>query len=112
MKNKFSSLVLLIAVITALSAYGVNKDTPRMAEAVEGVTPGTLVVFDIDNTILHTKQTLGSVQWHDWFTQGLAKAGKTPKDQIVDRSAAEWIRVQKASESELIEKDTPALIAG
>jgi hypothetical protein len=43
---------------------------------------GTMVIFDIDNTLLHTNQELGSDAWAYWFVKQKLKEGLRPQQAL------------------------------
>lgn len=109
MKVKAGWFGVLVAAVVSLSSQAAIFEIKNMRDAVEGVGKNTLVVFDIDNTILQTAQTLGSVQWADWYQRELVKQG-LPSDQAGELSTREWVRINRVSKSQLVEAVTPNII--
>jgi hypothetical protein len=108
MRQKWLGLLVLVGV--SFAAQGAIVEAEKMAETVGSLRKGTLLVFDIDNTILQTAQTLGSVQWADWYQKELVKKG-IPNDEAGELTSREWVRINRVSKSELVEAVTPNIIA-
>jgi hypothetical protein len=108
MKTKW--LAAMVAVLVSAASQGAVFEIKKMHEAVNGVSKETLVVFDIDNTILQNAQTLGSVQWADWYEGTLRKQG-LPGDEANLISSREWVRINRVSRQEPVEAVTPNIIA-
>lgn len=97
--------------LSAQVARGAVVEIKNLSEAFAGaLRKGTLVVFDIDNTILQTTQTLGSVQWADWYEREL-KAQGLPADEANRISSGKWVQINRSSGAELVEQVTPNIIA-
>lgn len=45
-------------------------------------TSDTMVIFDIDNTLVHTNQELGSDPWAYWFVKEKLKEGMVPSEAL------------------------------
>ena len=69
----------------------------------------TLVVFDIDNTLIEPTVTLGSDQWFYWYAARLESEGLTPT-AASDAANAVWNKVQPAIAVRAVEDSTPALV--
>ena len=71
---------------------------------------GTLLVFDIDNTIIEPTQTLGSDQWfHHQIDQYVAKG--YPAQEALEIALAEWMAIQNITKVQLVEPAVAGLIA-
>lgn len=93
-------------ILFSLSSFGYEiREIKKMHQALENVGTQTLVVFDIDNTILQAAQTLGSVQWHDARMAELQKIGLS-KEESNEIATKEWIQIAMVSKSELVEEET------
>lgn len=110
-------LVSMVVILFGGISLGVVKETNSMTEALSGVDSGTLVIFDIDNTIIETVQTVASDQWEEYlhkkYRQELEKTGMSPQaaeKTSKQRSFSEWKQAQKLTEVKPVEPTTPDLI--
>ncbi len=90
--------VLLIASSTGAKAYVTEFTTNSFADIQaiyekEVVTPEkTLLVFDIDNTLMTMSQDLGGVGWWEWQNRLLINEPNSEK--LIVRNREEFIKVQ------------------
>lgn len=103
-------LAVVTAVAVNLGAQGAIVEIKQMKEIATGLSKNALVVFDIDNTILQSTQTLGSVQWADWNEKELIKKG-IGADEANTQSSNEWVRINLKGGQETVESVTPNIIA-
>jgi hypothetical protein len=82
----------------------------RMREIMPHVDRNTLVVFDIDNTVLEPMQTLGSDQWFYHLLQKVKAEEKLDDERAIDRAMEIWNAVQQDTQVRAVEPETPALI--
>lgn len=94
-------IVILLALLGVHSSQAAIKPIQSMSEILPYLTQDTLVVFDLDNTVIHPVQTLGSDQWF----QHLLLAN------TVDQSVSIWSDVQPYTQVSPVEALTPGLIA-
>lgn len=71
---------------------------------------GTLLVFDIDNTIFEPVQTLGSDQWFYHQIDQYVDKGY-PAQEALDIALAEWMAIQNITKVQLVEPVVAELIA-
>ena len=70
----------------------------------------TLVIYDLDNTLIEPTQLLGSDQWFYYrFNQLTEKYGN--QEQALQKSLSEWIAAQTCSEIKVVEEGTAEMIA-
>lgn len=100
---------LLVALVLTNSLFARIIESERMDEILNEVTPQSLVVFDLDNTIMEASQTLGSDQWFDYNISKLKKKG-IPADEAVAVTAAAWERINSIGNVNLVEESTPGII--
>lgn len=90
-------------------AEGVVEES-RMARVLDEIRPGTLVVLDIDNTLLAPDGHLGSDEWYDWlYEQGLRRG--LSKHEAADRADAAFNRRQASVTVHAVDPATPAVLA-
>ena len=71
----------------------------------EQIKPDMLLVFDIDNTLMETAQSLGSDQWFTYQFEENMKRGMS-KQESVAVTLAEWLTIQNKTKVKLVEPVT------
>ncbi len=72
-------------------------------------THETLVIYDLDNTLIQLKQILGSDEWFYYrYNQLTEKYGDRKK--ALTKAIGEWIAAQTLSEVEIVEEGTALMI--
>jgi phosphoglycolate phosphatase-like HAD superfamily hydrolase len=110
MKKNFWAIALVcIVTVCSFTARATVVEGNKMADALASADKDTLVVFDIDSTILEAAQTLGSDAWYytvrdRWIAEGMDKAEANKK--ILDQ----WREVQRETKVLAVEPGTPDLI--
>ena len=75
-------------------------ESSSIKEASFFLNGSTLLILDIDNTLIHTKQMLGSVQWCSFLIEQFLQQGLS-LDAAVDRAIPRWEKIQKIQLSPL-----------
>jgi hypothetical protein len=101
---------MLLSTLPLAAAAEIREST-SVAPVDALATPGTLVVFDIDNTLIEPTVTLGSDQWFYWYVAELEAGGRSSREAI-DLANDVWNRVQPAIAVRPVEAMTPQLIRG
>ncbi len=84
-------------------------EAPHFKEVVPHVNADTLLILDIDDTLLIPVQMLGC---DEWFRHRLAKHKASMSSQeALGKSLAEWEAVRHITKMEIVEKDTDSIIA-
>lgn len=116
-KSIFLRLVVIFNFISALNGIADIKQVKTMEEALAPVDAETLLILDLDNTIMETTQTLGSDQWFEHHVHkiisDLVKAGQTEeeaKKQGLKIALSEWKQIQRVTSMQLVEPVTAKLI--
>jgi len=94
------------------------KDSSLLAEIVEfksisqivsHISPDTLVLLDIDNTVIELPQTLGTPQWFSDYYNKKRKLGMKHEEAM--KSTVEiYTQVNEISAAKLVEQDTGSII--
>lgn len=81
-----------------------------MSRVLREVGPGTLVVFDIDNTLIEPQGHLGSDQWYDYLVESGASRGLDSRAAIeqADRAFNVW---QDRIEVQSVDPASPQVMA-
>lgn len=102
-------LTALVLALCAIEARAKIYEIKTMAQILPVVDQNTLVVFDIDNTILEPTQTLGSDQWGMSEISRFKTQGYDPRT-AKDMGVARFAQVQLKTAVQAVEKITPSLI--
>lgn len=111
-----SILLVVLACLSAGLARGETrgdkiqvKTVDSLAQVVPFLNNKTLLVVDIDNTLLEPTQSLGSDQWYRYLLRRYRERGLTaPAAQ--ERAIAVWNRVQDRIKVRPVEPDAPRLL--
>ncbi|MFT4552779.1 MAG: phosphoglycolate phosphatase-like HAD superfamily hydrolase [Chlamydiales bacterium] len=102
-------VLLLIVLCQTFNLKAEVYDIDRMEDIMAVVDESTLVVFDLDNTIMQTKQALGSDQWFSAMLHRGMEEGKDI-DAAVHEILPSYTKVHLVTEVEPVEAGTPGLI--
>lgn len=119
MKISLTRLLILAWILSAALAFADIRQAPTMADALSDVDGDSLVVFDLDNTVMMPPQTLGGEEWYDYFvdkrTKEFETTGLSPaqaREKAIDRGLKEWTQFHLVAKVIPVELDTPKLIEG
>lgn len=99
----------LALLLPALGARAEVREIKSMSEILPEIRPTTLLVFDLDNTLVEPSGNIGSDQWYDYIVKALRRDG-------LDEAAAEahagalWTRMLGAVKVKPVEDLTPILV--
>lgn len=99
----------LALLLPAAGARAEVREIKSMSEIVSEVRPTTLLVFDLDNTLVEPVGNIGSDQWYDYALTALRRDG-------LDEAAAEkeanalWTRMLGVVKVKPVEELTPILL--
>lgn len=97
-----------------LLASGVRaevREISTMAQIRPELTPSTLLVFDIDNTLVEPLGNIGSDQWYYYLVKAIARDDKTLTADAAETKAGDiWTKTLKTVTVQPVEAITPALI--
>lgn len=101
-------IILFVLLISQLSQAEVIE-TNSYRDVLKYVTADTLVVTDLDNTVIEPVQTLGSDQWGEAMGKKLLAAG-FEKTQAVEMHVSMFALVQQYTKVKTVEPDTSSII--
>jgi Protein of unknown function (DUF2608) len=114
---KFNLVFLTVLTLSSFPLSAEIKEGSRMSEILATAKPDTLVVFDIDNTLIEPRQTLGSDQWLRAEITKQVAAGLQAGDvrSVAEAKSQEsvlaaWKKIQLVTEVSAVEPGTPSLI--
>ncbi len=101
--------LLLGLVFLAIAANAEIVEISHMDQVYNYLKPNTLIIFDIDNTILEPVQTLGSDQWFRhriayWIDHGI------DPERALEKALSEWMAVQNITKVKLAEPETARIV--
>lgn len=101
-------LPLALALLVS-SARCEVREIKSLAAIVPELTPGTLLVFDIDNTMVEPVGNIGSDQWYYYLEKAYRRDGLDPA--AAEAKAGEtWAKAQGTVKVKPVEELTPALV--
>lgn len=101
--------LFIISCICTFSLCAEIRETHHFSEVLSYVNNQTLLVLDIDDTLLIPVQMLGC---DEWFRHRLELHNKNGLDfsKALDRSLAEWEGIRHLTEMEIVEEGTEKII--
>lgn len=101
-----------LLLLLALPAAAELREIASIKEIQPKLEPGTLVVFDVDNTLLQPAGNLGSDQWYDYLIKAIARDdAKLTPEQAEAKAGAVWSRTLAAVTPVPVEGLEPAFVA-
>lgn len=105
-------------IVFALNGFSKVEETNSMKTALSTADTQSLVILDLDNTVMKTVQTLGSDQWFEYQLERtvaeLIKSGLSQadgKERGLRETLALWKQVQRTTKMIPVEESTPELLA-
>lgn len=94
-------LVILVIALLAIYNFSLESEKPTVdisqIDSIEDVIPyvdkKTLVLVDLDNTLITSAQTIGSTQWFDDMLKNNVK-DETNENLAIQKAVDDWIEVQ------------------
>lgn len=106
----YSFLFYFCALLTFFSqGWGEILETQQFQDLKKHTDPQTLILLDIDNTIMEPTQQLGSDQWFQHRVQRYKKKGLDSSDAL-ETALAEWMAIQNVTKMRLVEPSTAEVI--
>ena len=105
----FKKLAVLTSLLISFQSFAVIREALSMQEVAKFITPGTLVIFDLDNTVLEATQTLGTDQFFGFLVKKAVASGmdeKAAKELALKQSRS----IQPVTRVRLVEKETREFI--
>src|SRR3989344_5430631 len=99
-------LGLLCAALLLWPILGITeiREIQKMSEIEAAVGAETLVVFDIDNTILTPPQMLASDSWFDHMLAKSVTAGEN-REAAMLKAVSRWVNAQTVTQVESVERE-------
>jgi len=100
---------IVLFLLCSIGLHAEIIEIKTMQEIHPFVGKESLIIFDIDNTIMETQQTLGSNQWFEHRFASLQKQ-KLSVSEALEKALHEWSSIQNVTEVKLVEPNTAAII--
>jgi hypothetical protein len=101
----FGWAFLSVSLFTTSSAQAVLVEIGMLREVTAHIRPDTLVILDLDNTVIEPHQTLGSDEWFGASVQRLRAEGKT-SEEAEHLAGQNWREVQLHAPMKFVEPET------
>lgn len=108
MRHLITCLFLMVSFLhSSLQAEIIEASS--IHEIRHYLTPDTLILFDIDNTLMEPRQTLGSDQWFQYRKKIHMENGLDKKNAL-EKALSEWMSVQSVTKVQVVEEGTAELV--
>lgn len=107
MRKIYALLIGLMASLADLSAIII--ETAQFSEITRYLRPHTLIILDIDDTLLLPVQTLGTDVWFLYRLNTYKAQGMCSEDAL-DKALAEWEAVRHLTAVKIVEEGTERII--
>lgn len=109
MRKKIVLLILLMtASFCSLSAKII--EAPHFKNVLQVITPSTLLIVDIDDTLLIPVQTLGTDAWFIYRMKSLQEKGLSQKEALL-KAVAEWEAIRQLTAVKIVQEGSEKIIA-
>ena len=103
-------IVCMVLFMFNLSAAAVVKDISSVDEInINNPSKNDLIVFDLDNTIIQSKQSLASDQWFRGYWSRLKNKGLS-EEQILEKIIPVYNAAQNVTDVQIVEESVVGLI--
>ncbi len=109
MKKLYYYSQLFLALVST-SLYGKIIETQHFGDITQYVKPDTLVILDIDDTLLLPVQTLGNDCWFLYRKQLHREAGLS-SIQALEKAISEWEAIRHLTGVKIVEEGTEKIIS-
>lgn len=99
-----------LILIASFPLFSEVREIKSMKEILKEVDSQTLLVFDLDNTLMEPVQSLGSDQWYYYIIKKYKEADKLNDQEAYDKSDKVWNQTQWLIEVKAVEAITPEII--
>lgn len=102
----------LVLILLALTARGLSeiREVRALHETLPSIEPGTLLVFDLDNTLIEPVGNFGSDQWYYYLVRKYRRANGLNESAALREAARVWNRVQSSIRIRTVEPATARFV--
>jgi len=108
-RSVFRALIAA-ASLCSLPCHAEIREIKTLSEILPSITPDTLLVFDLDNTLIVPDGDLGSDHWFYFLLRKYQEIDHLSADAAEDRAMEVWNRVQSGLAVHTVEAGTADLI--
>lgn len=103
--------VLFFLLLPFISLFGqeIIFQTEHLSDVLKYTDKNTLVLIDLDNTIIRPKQILGSDEWFGYSLKKHEEEGHS-KEAAREKVVEHWMEIQMKTEMQLLTEDTGAML--
>lgn len=98
-----------LLLLLALPASAEVREIQSMSEIVPSVSTATLLVFDIDNTLVEPTGNAGSDQWYYYLEKAYRRDGLS-QEAAEEKAGKTWARSLDIVKAKAVEALSPALV--
>ncbi len=109
LRNTLLSLICFLCLLCSGFASKHVIETTDMAHVLDYVSEGTLVVFDLDNTLIETSQHLGSDEWFSHRLKHLLTKGHNI-DEALRMVMPHYVAIQKKTSVRYVDPAIPQIL--
>ncbi len=102
------AFILFLAISSTL--FGKIIEVSHFEEIKEYAQPDTLLILDIDNTLITTAQEVGSDQWFSHRRKWYFEQQGCDQQEALERALAEWEAVQNVTKVKPVEPQIPEIV--
>ena len=103
----FASILLLMS---AWQSFAEVREIKSMHEIIQEIDADTLVIFDIDNTVIEPTGQFGSDQWYYFLVQNFKIDVKLSEHAAHAKAEPIWNLAQRFIKTQAVERQTPHII--
>lgn len=100
---------ILLLVLLALPLRAEVREIVSMSEIAPALTPGTLLVLDIDNTLVEPVGNIGSDQWYYYLEKAYRRDG-LEESEAETKAGDTWTKAQATVAVKPVEPLTPGFV--
>lgn len=100
----------ILLFLCSFSLFSETIETKNFREILNHTTPDTLILLDIDDTLLIPKQMLGCDEWFMYRVRQLKEEGLSSQDAL-EKALAQWEAIRHLTQMEIVEPGSEEIVA-
>lgn len=108
-QGTFKQIVCFIFLLYTTVLDAKIVETPDINQIEYYVDKDSLILLDIDNTVIQLSQTLGTPEWFSDYYKKISASGRA-KDDAMQETLKIYLRVNEVSEAKAVDERTVELI--
>jgi Protein of unknown function (DUF2608) len=110
MKKFLRGFLLFVPLVLCPFSRAEIREIKSMSEIISSIDDETLLVFDLDNTLIEPEGNLGSDQWYRYLIRKYVEIDGLSEKDANAKAMKLWNKVQWIIKIKVVENDTPMLI--